>query len=67
MSASHMEFTVAGPASAIACGWLTDKAGLRWQIVAEKIGEILKHPKEDGCNDENGEVDVATLEAAARE
>ncbi|MFL6352364.1 MAG: VOC family protein [Bryobacteraceae bacterium] len=27
------------------CGWLTDKFGLCWQIVPEKIGEILKHPK----------------------
>jgi hypothetical protein len=26
-------------------GWLTDKFGLYWQIVPEKIGEILKHPK----------------------
>ena len=28
----------------MACGWLTDKFGLCWQIVPEKIGEILKHP-----------------------
>ena len=28
----------------MACGWLTDKFGLCWQIVPERIGEILKHP-----------------------
>jgi predicted 3-demethylubiquinone-9 3-methyltransferase (glyoxalase superfamily) len=29
----------------MACGSLTDKFGLCWQIVPEKMGEILKHPE----------------------
>lgn len=33
----------------MACGWLTDKFGLCWQIVPEKMGEILKHPKVMGA------------------
>jgi predicted 3-demethylubiquinone-9 3-methyltransferase (glyoxalase superfamily) len=27
-----------------ACGWITDKWGLRWQITAAEIGEMIAHP-----------------------
>ena len=36
---------IEGGGKEVACGWLTDKFGLCWQIVPENIGEILKHPK----------------------
>lgn len=26
------------------CGWLKDKYGLSWQVVPEKIGELMKRP-----------------------
>jgi hypothetical protein len=49
----------------MACGWLTDKFGLCWQIVPEKIGEILKHPKAMAAMMTMVKVDIATLGAAA--
>lgn len=51
----------------MACGWLTDKFGLCWQIVPENIGEILKHPNAMAAMMKMIKFDVATLEAAAKE
>ena len=51
----------------MACGWLTDKFGLYWQIVPEKIGEILKHPKAMAAMMTMVKFDLAALEAAAKE
>ena len=50
----------------MACGWLTFKFGLCWQIVPEKIGEILKHPKAMAAMMKMVKFDIATLEAAAK-
>jgi hypothetical protein len=51
----------------MACSWLTDKLGLCWQIVPEKIGEILKHPKAMAAMMKMVKFDIAMLEAAANE
>ena len=51
----------------MACGWLTDKFGLCWQIVPENIGEILKHPKAMAAMLTMVKFDIAALEAAAKE
>ena len=51
----------------MACGWLTDRFGLCWQIVPEKIGEMLKHPKAMAAMMNMVKFDIATLEAAAKE
>ena len=51
----------------MACGWLTDKFGLSWQIVPERIGKILKHPKAMAAMMNMVKFDIATLEAAAKE
>ena len=51
----------------MACGWLTDKFGLCWQIVPEKIGEILKHPNAMATMMKMVKFDIAMLEAAAKE
>ena len=55
------------PARPVACGWLTDRFGLCWQIVPENIGEILKQPKAMAAMMKMVKLDIATLEAAAKE
>jgi hypothetical protein len=41
--------------------------GMCWQIVPEKIGETLKHPKAMAAMIKMVKFDIATLEAAAKE
>lgn len=49
----------------MACGWLTDKFGLCWQIVPASIGNVLKHPKAMAAMMTMVKLDIAALEAAA--
>jgi predicted 3-demethylubiquinone-9 3-methyltransferase (glyoxalase superfamily) len=35
-----------GGGSAMACGWLTDKFGISWQIVPHSLGDMMKHGSE---------------------
>ncbi len=58
---------LAGGGKTMACGWLTDKFGLCWQIVPENVGEILKHPNAMAAMMKMVKFDIATLEAAAKE
>jgi predicted 3-demethylubiquinone-9 3-methyltransferase (glyoxalase superfamily) len=51
----------------MACGWVTDRFGLCWQIVPDSIGEILKRPKAMAAMMNMVKFDIATLEAAAKE
>lgn len=51
----------------MACGWLTDKFGLCWQIVPRNIGELIAHPKGMAAMMGMVKFDVAALEAAARD
>ena len=51
----------------MACGWLTDRFGLCWQIVPRNIGELISHPKAMQAMMGMIKMDVAALEAAARE
>ncbi len=51
----------------MACGWLTDRFGLCWQVVPENIGRILQHPKAMAAMMQMVKFDIATLEAAARD
>ena len=51
----------------MACGWLTDRFGLCWQIVPRNISELISHPKAMAAMMGMIKMDVAALEAAARE
>jgi len=50
----------------VACGWLTDKFGLSWQIVPANIGELVSHPKAFQAMMGMKKLNIAELEAAAR-
>ena len=51
----------------IACGWLTDRFGLCWQIVPRNILELVRHPKAMAAMMGMIKMDLRALEAAARE
>lgn len=51
----------------MACGWLTDRFGLCWQVVPRTIGELIRHPKAMAAMMGMIKLDIAALEAAARE
>jgi predicted 3-demethylubiquinone-9 3-methyltransferase (glyoxalase superfamily) len=50
----------------MACGWLTDRFGLCWQIVPRNIGELIRHPKAMEAMMGMIKMDLPALEAAAR-
>jgi predicted 3-demethylubiquinone-9 3-methyltransferase (glyoxalase superfamily) len=58
---------MAGGGKPMACGWLTDRFGLCWQIVPHNIGELISHPKAMAAMMGMIKMDMAALEAAARE
>jgi predicted 3-demethylubiquinone-9 3-methyltransferase (glyoxalase superfamily) len=51
----------------MACGWLTDRYGVCWQIVPRNIGELISHPKAMQAMMGMIKMDLGALEAAARE
>ena len=51
----------------MACGWLTDRFGLCWQIVPRNIGELVSHPKAMEAMMGMIKMDLHALEAAAKE
>lgn len=56
-----------GGGSEIACGWLKDKFGLRWQVVPAHIGELIRHPKGMQAMMGMMKFDIAALERAAKD
>lgn len=50
----------------VACGWLTDKFGLSWQIVPENIMQLVTPPKAFQAMMGMKKLIIADLEAAAR-
>jgi predicted 3-demethylubiquinone-9 3-methyltransferase (glyoxalase superfamily) len=51
----------------IACGWLKDRFGLRWQVVPENIMELVSHPGSMRAMMAMKKLEIAALEAAANE
>jgi len=49
------------------CGWLKDKFGLSWQVAPKNISELIRHPNAMKAMMGMVKLDIATLEAAARE
>jgi predicted 3-demethylubiquinone-9 3-methyltransferase (glyoxalase superfamily) len=64
---AYWEGLQAGGGKEIACGWLQDRFGLRWQIVPENIGELIRKPAAMKAMMNMYKLDKAALEAAARE
>jgi len=46
------------------CGWLTDRYGLSWQVVPERIGELIRHPNAVKAMMEMVKLDIERLEKA---
>ena len=56
-----------GGGSPIACGWLKDRFGLRWQVVPKNIAELVGNPGGIRAMMKMTKLDIAALEAAAKE
>jgi predicted 3-demethylubiquinone-9 3-methyltransferase (glyoxalase superfamily) len=56
-----------GGGSPIACGWLKDKFGLRWQVTPTRIGELVRSSKAMQAMMTMTKFDIAELERAAAE
>jgi predicted 3-demethylubiquinone-9 3-methyltransferase (glyoxalase superfamily) len=56
-----------GGGGEIACGWLKDRFGLRWQVVPARIGELVRNPKGMQAMMGMMKFDIAALERAAAE
>ena len=53
--------------SEVACGWLTDKFGLSWQVIPTHLSQLVSHPAAMRAMMAMKKLDIATLEQAALE
>jgi len=53
--------------SEIACGWLKDRFGVRWQVVPENITTLVGNPGGMRAMMTMKKLDIAALQAAAKE
>jgi predicted 3-demethylubiquinone-9 3-methyltransferase (glyoxalase superfamily) len=63
---NYWEKLLSGGGSEIACGWLKDKFGLRWQVVPTNIFELVSHPAGMHAMMQMTKFDIAKLESAGR-
>jgi predicted 3-demethylubiquinone-9 3-methyltransferase (glyoxalase superfamily) len=64
---AYWDKLLTGGGKTVACGWLTDRFGVSWQLVPRNISELVSHPKAMEAMMHMVKLDVAVLEAAARE
>jgi predicted 3-demethylubiquinone-9 3-methyltransferase (glyoxalase superfamily) len=62
---TYWEKLTADGGAEIACGWLKDKFGLRWQVVPQNIGELLRPPAAMRAMMSMKKLDIAALKQAA--
>ncbi|MCB2176240.1 MAG: VOC family protein [Actinomycetales bacterium] len=55
-----------GGGQTVQCGWLTDRFGVRWQVVPDNLGELLATPAAIRAMLAMVKLDIAALEAAGR-
>ncbi len=58
---------IADGGSEVMCGWCKDKFGLRWQVIPQNIGELIRSPAAMNAMLSMIKLDISVLEAAARE
>lgn len=56
-----------GGGAEIACGWLKDRFGLRWQVIPENVMELVGNPGGMRAMMSMKKLDIAALEAAAKD
>ncbi len=64
---AYWDKLLAGGGKTMACGWLTDRFGLCWQIVPRNIGALISHPAAMQAMMSMIKLDIPALEAAARD
>jgi predicted 3-demethylubiquinone-9 3-methyltransferase (glyoxalase superfamily) len=64
---SYWSKLLQGGGAEIACGWLKDRFGVRWQIVPERIMDLVGNPKAMQAMMTMKKLDIAALQAAAKE
>lgn len=64
---SYWDKLMEGGGKPMACGWLTDRFGLSWQVVPRNIDELIRHPKAMQAMMGMIKMGMPALEAAARE
>ena len=64
---SYWDKLMAGGGKPMACGWLTDRFGLCWQVVPRNIGELIRHPAAMQAMMGMVKFDIAALEKAAKD
>ena len=57
---------IGGGGAEIACGWLKDKFGLRWQVVPSQLPALVKNPKAMMAMMQMKKLNIAELERAAK-
>jgi len=50
----------------LACGWVTDKFGVTWQIIPRGLGELMKSPKAVSAMLGMKKIDLEQMRKAAR-